>query len=108
MSQTITVSVELKNDTELSAFGAYIAGSARDGTAEIAINFDAIFHSVSDPANGIPACDWKGIAADIVVHELLHAVEDMLGKAFSEVDVEGAIERARTNPQAPPPEADDE
>ena len=96
MTESLRVRVEIENEDDLPGFGAYLSGSALKGKAIIRINFSALFSAIVDNKE-IPVTDWKQIAADGVVHELLHAVEDFLGKAFSEVDVEGLIQRARTN-----------
>ncbi len=94
-TRAMTVRVEIENDSELPSFGAYLAGTAPEGTAAIKINFTALFAAIADEGDEIASEDWKQIVSDTIVHELLHAFEDMLGKAFSEVRIEESIRRAR-------------
>lgn len=78
-----------------NAFGAYQGGSAHNGAGKIWIDFDAIFWAVADPKNALPLNEWKAFAADTIVHEMLHGMQDILGEAFKEMPVEDAIRRAR-------------
>ena len=87
LSFTITIS----DDTDMGAFGAYVAGSAKDGFPQITMNYGAHLNACVE----YPDLDWKTLFAETFVHEFLHAVEDVFDKLFSEVDVEGAIENAR-------------
>jgi len=80
---------EIKTD-ELPAFGGYLSGSAIKGIAEIKI----------DTNNTVLACadndiDFYELMAENTVHEMLHAFQDLYKKAFSEEEVENAIEQAK-------------
>lgn len=92
----IKFTCRLTPDNSLPAFAAYMAGEEVDDVPHFLINFSAIFQLCAEEG-----FNWKEEVSDCVVHELLHLVQHEFGLAFEELDIEGAIERARLMP--PPP-----
>lgn len=92
----LRVDVVARNKKLKVGFGCYRVGSAKRGKADVRIDFSAIFNVVADPRNGLRPSLWKELTADVIVHELLHAVQDILGRSFSEREVNAAIKRARS------------
>lgn len=83
-------SLTIEGDGELPGFGAYLAGSAKDGTPLIKMNFHAMLAAcVEHPM------DWREFFADTFVHEFLHVVQEMFDQEFRESDVDEAILKAR-------------
>ena len=89
--QPLTVRVRLLPEFDAQAFGGYLVGSAPAGEAVVAIPFEAVFDSCA--REGVD--DWQHLTSELIVHELLHAVQDLLGRAFSEVEVDASIAAAR-------------
>lgn len=66
------------------AFGAYLAGTARDGEAKIVLNLKLCLNVDHDP---------KGCAAQVLAHEVLHACQDIMGQALTEADIVENLDR---------------
>jgi hypothetical protein len=66
------------------AFGAYLAGTAKDGEAVIFLNLLACLAVDRDP---------KKTAAETLAHEVLHACQEIMGEALTEADIQNAIAR---------------
>lgn len=77
-------------DADMPAYGAYKSPSARAGEAQILLNFPLIYATAA-------RFDDKPerIMAETVVHELLHALEDIFRRTFSEHDVEVLVAAAQ-------------
>lgn len=87
----------LHPENSLPAFAAYLAGEEVEEYPTILVNFASIFHSCADPSFDYSTGEWQEIIADSVVHELLHLVQHEFGRVFSELEVEGSIQRARVS-----------
>lgn len=66
------------------AFGAYLAGTAKDGEAVIFLNLLACLAVDRDP---------RKTAAETLAHEVLHACQEIMGEALTESDINNAIAR---------------
>ena len=76
---------------ELPAFGGFIQGSAINGEIEILIdsNSSVLVSSEYDDIN------FYDLLAENTVHEMIHAFQELYKKAFSEEEVEMAIEQGK-------------
>jgi hypothetical protein len=74
----------------MPAYGAYKSPSARVGEAQILLNFPLIYATAAH-------CDDNPsrIMAETTAHELLHALEDVFERTFSEHDVETLVAAAQ-------------
>jgi len=80
-----TMDIEPNND--MPAFGAFLADSYNDGRPKIQINFCA-----SLLASKEEKLDFNQMISRHAVHELIHVFQEMFGKAFSEGEVEEALD----------------
>lgn len=79
----------IKKD-KLPAFAGFVQGSAIKGRVEILVDFE----------NTILACaeneiDFYDLLSENTVHEMLHSFQELYKKAFSEEEVEDAIEQGK-------------
>lgn len=75
-------------DNQMDAFGAL--ESRPDGERKIHINMAAILWVCAKEKDA----QWKEITAETVLHEVLHAIQQTLGRLFTEAEVDEAINRA--------------
>lgn len=78
-------------ENKMDSFGAYGSDGNPEALKEININMAAILWACTED----PDLAWKEFTADVILHELLHAIEEMVGKCFKEKDVEDSILAAR-------------
>lgn len=84
-----TVRVSIVVDNDLSAPGAYVAGSARSGMAEVLVNL--AFHIAAAKAVDEPLPE---LLAETLTHELVHVAQDLAGYVLADAVVYAASERA--------------
>lgn len=87
------VSCEVHRYYEMPAFAAYLAGSVHDGKPIIALNIDAMLHSIN--GGDMKPGELAECVATGIVHEVLHVVEDWAKSDFSEQFVEGIMAAAQ-------------
>ena len=76
---------------ELPAFGGFIQGSAINGEIEILIDSNNSI-LVASEYNDI---NFYDLLAENTVHEMIHAFQELYRKAFSEEEVEAALEQGK-------------
>lgn len=81
--------VEISQDDFMPAFGAYVAGSAKQGPALVRLNLEALLGTVA--MGDVEPADLPYFVAETIMHEVMHALEDWAGVAFSEDRVEAMI-----------------
>ena len=85
----IKVSITPKND--IPAFAGYLSGSVYHPEAKIVVNLEAMVNAAADRENEV---SFEEIFVVSVVHELLHAVQDIYHKEFDEDEVERVLNEA--------------
>lgn len=72
-------------------FGAYKVQSLNDGEPVIWFNMDANIEAVKDEPKGKKAELFNDLILQTVVHEFAHAMQEWLGKTYSENEVEDIV-----------------
>lgn len=72
-------------------FGAYSVNSLNNGEPTIWFNMDANIEAVKDEPNGQKAELFNDLILQTVVHEFAHAMQEWLGKTYSENEVEDIV-----------------
>lgn len=72
--------------SEGPAFGAYLAGSAQDGEAQICLNVALCLAVDMDP---------KKTLSEVMAHEVLHACQEILGAALTEADIQAGLAKVQ-------------
>jgi hypothetical protein len=85
----IKFSITPKND--IPAFAGYLSGSVREPEAKIVVNIEAMVNGSVDRENDI---SFEEIFTTSVVHEMLHAVQDMYKREFDDEEVENVLSQA--------------
>ena len=86
----IHFSITPKND--IPAFAGYLSGTAtKTPEAKIVVNIEAMVNSAADKDNDI---SFDEIFTTSVVHEMLHAVQELYKKEFDEDEVENVLYEA--------------
>lgn len=85
----LKITITPKND--IPAFAGYLSGSVREPEAKIVVNIEGMVNAAANKDNGI---SFKDIFTTSVVHEILHAVEDIYHREFDEEEVESVIKKA--------------
>ena len=86
MSKTIRFSVTPNND--IPAFAGYLSGSVREPEAKVIVNIEAMVNAAADKENDI---SFEEIFVTSVVHEMLHAIQDIYHREFDEEEVERVL-----------------
>jgi hypothetical protein len=93
----INLEITIAADNHIPAFAAYVnyfGDTEEDVDApKIVVNFNAMFGSMVE--NEDMDIKFSDFFAESVVHEMLHMVQDIFGKAFNEDQVEDAIMQCR-------------
>jgi hypothetical protein len=84
----LTISLSIKPDNEIPAFAGYLSGSIKDPEIRVVINIEAMVNAVADKENEIT---FEEIFTTSVVHELLHAVQEIYKREFSEEEIEKVL-----------------
>ena len=91
--KNIDLKITIEPDNDIPAFAGYCNHSGPDGAPKIVFNFMSMIIACAE--NGDSAKDYKLYFSESVVHEMLHMVQDIFDKAFSEEEVEDAITKTR-------------
>lgn len=88
--RTIKFSITPNND--IPAFAGYLSGSLSHAPeAKIVVNIEAMVNSAVDKDNEIT---FEEIFTTSVVHEMLHAVQELYKREFDEDEVENVLSEA--------------
>ena len=88
------VTIEVRQDDWIPAFGAFAAGSIEaTGTAHVVLNVGAILAVVEE--GDMEPADVPYMVAETIMHEVIHALEEWAGVEFSEDRVEELLDRYR-------------
>lgn len=81
---------------ELPAAGAYLTGSAQQGEAKIQLNARLALRAAKSLGGTVQEQTeaFRQMLADGLAHEMLHACQELVGAAFSETDIEAALQQA--------------
>jgi hypothetical protein len=82
----LTISLSIKPDNEIPAFAGYLSGSIKDPEIRVVINIGVMVNA--DKENEIT---FEEIFTTSVVHELLHAVQEIYKREFSEEEIEKVL-----------------
>lgn len=85
--------IDLEVVNGIPAFAAYVAGSVKEGPARIIVNMQDLLETVKEDED--PRIALAEVMSETIVHELLHAFQDIFNQAFRELDVEQAIKAAQ-------------
>ncbi len=75
----------------MPAFAGYLSGSVKEPEAKIVVNIEAMVSAAADRENEI---SFEELFTASVVHEMLHAVQELYGREFDEEEVENVLEQA--------------
>lgn len=76
-------------DNDIPAFAGYLSGSlSKLPEARVVVNIEAMVNAAADRDNEI---SFKEIFTTSVVHEMLHAVQELYKREFDEEEVEGVL-----------------
>ncbi len=89
-------------------FGAYKVGSFNNGEPAIWFNMDANIEAVKDEPEGKKSELFRDLILQTVVHEFAHAMQEWLGKTYSENEVEKIVEAYNENWKATDTTEEDE
>ena len=89
VSRVVKFSITPKND--IPAFAGYLSGSVKSPEAKIVVNIEAMVNCAADKENGIT---FEEIFTTSVVHEMLHAIQEIYKKNFDENEIERVLEEA--------------
>ena len=78
------------SDETMPAYGAYLSPSARQGKAQVVLDF-ALHYATAKHCGE----DFVPLLSQSATHELGHALQELLGRAFSESDVERIAQAAQ-------------
>jgi len=78
-------------DNAIPAFAGYLSGSVRQPEAKVIVNIEAMVNAAADKENEI---SFEEIFVTSVVHEMLHAVQDLYRRNFDEEEVERVLAEA--------------
>jgi len=84
---SIKFTMDIEPNNEMEAFGAYLVDSYNDGRPKIRINFCASLLAAKDEG-----LDFKQMISRHAVHELIHVFQEIFDRAFSEDEVEEALD----------------
>jgi len=85
------IKVRITPNNEIPAFAGYLTGSVREPVTEIAVNIEAMVNTSVDKEYPI---SFEEIFTTSVVHELLHAIQDIYRREFDEEEVEKVLMQA--------------
>jgi hypothetical protein len=85
------IKFSIKPNNEIPAFAGYLSGSVKEPEAKIIVNIEAMVNAAADAENKI---SFKEIFSVSVVHEMLHAVQELYGREFDEQEVEDVLDQA--------------
>ena len=86
------LNIEINFDSlQGEGFGGFIADSVKEGKAKIIIDLNAVLNCISDN----PVMRFKKFFSEIVLHEILHGIEELFDKSFDENAVEQAVLKSR-------------
>ena len=86
----MNLKIEISPDNNIPAFAGYVNCSVLKNKPKIVVNFNASLFACAEHD-----LSFKDFFAENVVHEMLHMVQDIFGRAFDENEVEDAIMAAR-------------
>jgi hypothetical protein len=78
-------------ENEIPAFAGYLSGSVKEPEAKIVVNIEAMVNASADAGNDI---SFEEIFTTSVVHEMLHAIQDLYRREFDEEEVEEILAKA--------------
>lgn len=85
------IKFSIKPNNEMPAFAGYLSGSVKEPEAKIVVNIEAMVSAAADRENEI---SFEELFTASVVHEMLHAVQELYGREFDEEEVENVLEQA--------------
>ena len=87
----LTIPLSIKPDNEIPAFAGYLVGSVKEPEVKVVVNIAAMVNATVDEENEIT---FKEIFTTSIVHELLHAVQEIYEREFDEDEVEEVLYKA--------------
>ena len=90
-ARSVEIKFSIKPNNDIPAFAGYLSGSTRNPEAKIVVNIEAMVNAAADKENEI---SFEEIFTTSVVHEMLHAVQELYHKEFDEEEVERVLEQA--------------
>jgi translation initiation factor IF-2 len=86
MKKELKVSITPNN--EIPAFAGYLSGSVESPEIKIVVNIESMVNTAADKEADI---SFEEIFTTSVVHEILHAVQEMYKREFDEEEVEKVL-----------------
>ena len=87
----LVMPLSMKPDNEIPAFAGYLSGSVKEPEIKVVVNIEAMVNAVADKENEIT---FEEIFTISVVHEMLHAVQELYKREFDEEEVEKVLAAA--------------
>ncbi|MGD9157304.1 MAG: hypothetical protein PVG39_02765 [Desulfobacteraceae bacterium] len=85
----LNINIDTK-DLQGKGFGCYLSKSAKKGEAKISLDLNA---ALSACANEDMV--FKKVFGEIILHEILHAIEDLFDKSFNHKRINNAIKKVQ-------------
>ncbi|WP_169701531.1 hypothetical protein [Desulfobulbus propionicus] len=87
----LEIKFSIKPNNEIPAFAGYLSGSVAEPEAKIVVNIEAMVNACADKTNEI---SFEEIFTTSVVHEMLHAVQELYRREFDEQEVDDVLDKA--------------
>ncbi len=87
----LVMPLSIKPDNKIPAFAGYLSGSVKEPEIKVVVNIEAMVNASADKENEI---SFEEIFTTSVVHELLHAVQEIYHREFDEDEVEKVLSDA--------------
>lgn len=85
------IAFSIKPNNNIPAFAGYLSGSVKEPEAKIVVNIEAMVNAAAEYHEEV---SFEEIFTTSVVHEMLHAIQELYGREFDESEVERAVEDA--------------
>lgn len=85
------IKVKITPNNDIPAFAGYISGSVEEPEAKIIVNIEAMVNAAVDEDNEI---SFEELFTTSVVHEMLHAIQELYHREFDEEEVEQILTEA--------------
>jgi hypothetical protein len=83
------IKVSITADNDIPAFAGYLSGSVKDPEIKVVVNIEAMVNTAAEDE-----ISFEELFTTSVVHELLHAIQELYGKGFDEEEVERVLTEA--------------
>lgn len=84
----MNLKVSITPNNDIPAFAGYLSGSVKDPEIKVVVNIEAMVNAAADKDVDF---SFEQIFTSSVVHELLHAVQEIFHREFDDEEIERVI-----------------